>query len=115
MRELGGGRNRVDKATHKEAGANGGKTCTHTAASESNSSSLDFLAGPTYFKVRTAEVLVFLGKRPCYLGAAAGFGAEGLVPARAVHVVVAVPLELEQHHVGQAVGGVPAVLESDRF
>lgn len=60
---------------------------------------------------RVLSIALFLG----YLGAAAGLGAKGLVPARAVDVVIAVPLELEQHHVGQAVGGVPAVLVPDRF
>lgn len=50
-----------------------------------------------------------------HLGAAAGLGAKGLVPACAVDVVIPVPLELEQHHVGQPVGSVPAVLEPDRL
>lgn len=55
------------------------------------------------------------GGRYCYLRAAAGLSAKRLIPACGIHVMVTVSLELEQHHVGQPVGGVPAVLKAHRF
>ena len=50
-----------------------------------------------------------------YLRAAAGLSAKRLIPPCGMYMVVTVPLELEQHHVGQPVGSVPAVLKADRF
>lgn len=50
-----------------------------------------------------------------YLRAAARLSAKRLIPPCGMYVVVTVPLELEQHHVGQPVGSIPAVLKSYRF
>lgn len=98
-----------DKITHKEAGTS--TETKHTRPYQNQTRSFFDFPG-------SAATFAFFGRpvpSDMYLGAAAGLGAEGLVPARAVDVVIAVPLELEQHHVGQAVGGIPAVLEPDRF
>lgn len=53
--------------------------------------------------------------RRCYLRAAVGLSAEGLVPPRGIDVMITVPLKLEQDHVGQPVRSIPAVVKAYRF
>lgn len=119
------GRSRADNATRKEQRApteakhTGGRirptrscfdflTSTNLKSRTTNFSKPEALRDSCFSKRRSHD-------STSYLGAAAGLGAEGLVPACAVDVVIAVPLELEQDYVGQAVGGVPAVLVPDRL